>query len=745
MKNIKIIVSILLSVSLAAGICAYTASSASAKAKSSIIFDLNEDNVTDEKDTEAVFDYQKKGTPIMQSFVYGDLASTDYDTSQADGISRYFLTNISNSAPPEFQRPLGDCWAYAANGALSSSALKAESRIKSGNKIDSKAFAEPVLSNLSSKYNFSERAVAWLIGEPVSSSLSVSQSGEGYKYNDSGKYRFSDGGYGSYAETLFTAWRGVIDEKQAPHQPNGWNGTLENLISFNDADWTLPESFTGKSSEKAPRATDCLHLPATSRFNNDKKQGKRIWLEADKKAVSIVKQALIDYGEVAVDYDSSVDSVSSTFYSDKIESLPNHAVTIVGWDDNFSKDNFSKDGKTAPPEDGAWLVKNSWGSYECMKALFKNWDEDRNGINGMTYKQTEDYAKKTGTTVEKLKQKRSNVENKYLYEFGIRDSSDRGTGYFWIYYCDRSLDSGYVFNTDVASDGYDYDNNYQYDFAMYNDDLRFSLRTADTSTLTGNIFTCEGSEALKAFSAYTNESDSTVKTDIYLLNGKESNPAEGELVYTSSDKIKFAGFHTIKMSKSVTLKKGRKFAVVQNITSGSEGGKVAYLGLETGLNNNGSGAVESRVICSEGETCVFLDGSWTTPKQLNENLDIARAFTFGNAKIKAFTVNIKKANTIKVTAKTKSVKAKSLKRKKQVVKPLAIKSAKGSVKVVKVKNGTDKKLFKKFTVNSKSGALTIKKGKYKKGVYKVKLKITASGGKYYKPKTVNKTVKIKIK
>ncbi|MBQ4466305.1 MAG: chitobiase/beta-hexosaminidase C-terminal domain-containing protein [Oscillospiraceae bacterium] len=35
-----------------------------------------------------------------------------------------------------------------------------------------------------------------------------------------------------------------------------------------------------------------------------------------------------------------------------------HAVTIVGWDDAFSADNFL----TAPPADGAFLCKNSWGT-----------------------------------------------------------------------------------------------------------------------------------------------------------------------------------------------------------------------------------------------------------------------------------------------------------------------------------------------------------------------------------------------
>ena len=35
-----------------------------------------------------------------------------------------------------------------------------------------------------------------------------------------------------------------------------------------------------------------------------------------------------------------------------------HVVSIVGWDDGYSRDNF----RTTPPGDGAWIVKNSWGT-----------------------------------------------------------------------------------------------------------------------------------------------------------------------------------------------------------------------------------------------------------------------------------------------------------------------------------------------------------------------------------------------
>ena len=37
----------------------------------------------------------------------------------------------------------------------------------------------------------------------------------------------------------------------------------------------------------------------------------------------------------------------------------NHAVTIVGWDDTYSKTQFSD---TGTPGDGAFIIKNSWGT-----------------------------------------------------------------------------------------------------------------------------------------------------------------------------------------------------------------------------------------------------------------------------------------------------------------------------------------------------------------------------------------------
>ena len=52
----------------------------------------------------------------------------------------------------------------------------------------------------------------------------------------------------------------------------------------------------------------------------------------------------------------------------------NHAVTIVGWDDHYARTNFA----TPPPGDGAWIVKNSWGTSWGRSGYFHVWYYDAN-------------------------------------------------------------------------------------------------------------------------------------------------------------------------------------------------------------------------------------------------------------------------------------------------------------------------------------------------------------------------------
>lgn len=45
-----------------------------------------------------------------------------------------------------------------------------------------------------------------------------------------------------------------------------------------------------------------------------------------------------------------------------------HAVLLVGWDDNYSRENFQK--SCQPKSDGAWLVRNSWGADDVGGGYF---------------------------------------------------------------------------------------------------------------------------------------------------------------------------------------------------------------------------------------------------------------------------------------------------------------------------------------------------------------------------------------
>ena len=74
----------------------------------------------------------------------------------------------------------------------------------------------------------------------------------------------------------------------------------------------------------------------------------------------VLKKAIMDYGSIELGY-----YVNNTYYNKNTNSYYNptphlisHIVTVVGWDDSYSKNNFL----ITPPGDGAWIIKNSWGT-----------------------------------------------------------------------------------------------------------------------------------------------------------------------------------------------------------------------------------------------------------------------------------------------------------------------------------------------------------------------------------------------
>ncbi len=74
------------------------------------------------------------------------------------------------------------------------------------------------------------------------------------------------------------------------------------------------------------------------------------------------------------------------YYYDGTE-ISNHDIVIVGWDDHYSKENFTY----GPKKDGAFLCVNSWGSQFGDRGLFYVSYEDVNvGRHNLVYTQVEE-------------------------------------------------------------------------------------------------------------------------------------------------------------------------------------------------------------------------------------------------------------------------------------------------------------------------------------------------------------------
>ena len=80
-------------------------------------------------------------------------------------------------------------------------------------------------------------------------------------------------------------------------------------------------------------------------------------LDGSRESSDALKEAIMEYGAVATSayFNESHASNWSYYYSGNNDH--NHAITIVGWDDDYPTNNF----KVFPPGPGAWIMKNSWG------------------------------------------------------------------------------------------------------------------------------------------------------------------------------------------------------------------------------------------------------------------------------------------------------------------------------------------------------------------------------------------------
>ena len=119
-------------------------------------------------------------------------------------------------------------------------------------------------------------------------------------------------------------------------------------------------SWSGPVKEKlAPYEITGKKLASSLAYSQDLLHVQGVYLQ-NPSNVAAVKRLIRHLGAVSVTFQSDYtyfdDDYCSYYcpYSEK----GNHSVSLVGWDDNFSRNHFSP---YTPSEDGAWLIKNSWG------------------------------------------------------------------------------------------------------------------------------------------------------------------------------------------------------------------------------------------------------------------------------------------------------------------------------------------------------------------------------------------------
>ena len=491
------------------------------------------------------------------------------------------------------------------------------------------------------------------------------------------------GGFTNISEVLFGAWQALANESQVPYWPmkvvtpkadlqaafnkrlNAYkkNGNLSKVALFeqhqgdidkyydtwandgfqvDDYNYFWVKFFANdflwdravKDPEQIAHVTGVTYLPDPNIFkyqDNGDGTGDWLWVKHNDGAENLIKQALIEHGAVQIGYNADIsladkqgnsDYINKTNWaqyqdSEKIEVT--HAVTIVGWDDNYDKNNFATGvNDVSKIKNGAWLVKNSWGSYDFYKKYGDAYTSDAN--------------------------------------WGITNDKGEHTGYFWLSYYDHTITNPSYYNVDLAADGFNDDNVYAYDFNQIGADPVFVFRTNDNKTQVANVFTANGKESLNAVSVRTSAPKSTAHIKIYLVDDgviKGGDPTQGTLVADFTEGITASGFHTVNLPKALKLAAGQKFAVVENIVSDNvtdeNGGQVSYINLETQIakdlqtaTNLGGG--KPNLVCHPGETFIGIttkDGwKWMSPEELTAGFDNGGIFTFGNALIKAFTKTI---------------------------------------------------------------------------------------------------------
>ncbi len=545
---------------------------------------------------------------------------TAFDLRDVDG--QCYVT------PVKFQNPYGVCWGFAAISAAETSILATH-------------FADD--PEAYKTLDLSEKQLAFFAHTHIDD-ITHSQNGEGIysiKYDIvDGKFvpvepltseDYYTGGSVFLATNTFAAGAGpTLESRDDMLMYKGKDGTIIYLedgtpycYSPND-DWTLSEDYRYLQDyvlvESYILPTPAVWTTEGYSYNEDATNTLKDQL-LQKRAVVIAF-----YADESLPWDTgyglymNTETWSHYTFGDP---LPNHAVTIVGWDDNYDASNFAhtvyqlkdpskgyepsnfltdesgqyvvdevKTALATPPANGAWLIKNSWGSGEQ--------DFPNNGGGDW------------GILVQKTDAEGNPVYDEYENPVMV------GSGYFWLSYYDTSISSPetFIFDTALTGPGGAYDQSTlhcnQYDLMPV---TGMQAKESEQLVKSANIFTTEDGEHVMCTSYITSTPNTTVTVDIYLLNNGFTSPEDGALLASHTETREHAGFFIDYLDGvPVHMQPGQTYSVVvtQQLASGSYA--VDYptnfgpfnLLIESDMANSFAVAIQ------HDESFVYFDGLWAS-------------------------------------------------------------------------------------------------------------------------------------